>query len=90
MTEIKLNKSELAVLIVLNSDDYYLWTFSLVADEVDLTDLQSKRAVRSLARKGLAELTPAFSYDDGMLSGSGYRCSEKGTEFLKLKKGTEK
>lgn len=50
-----------------------------------LTDLEKKavrRAVRVLARKGLAELNHVWNEDDWCLAGSGYSITTKGCKFM--------
>ena len=44
---------------------------------------QVRRAVRSLARKGLAEHSAAYDCDDGLMVGSGYILTAAGAEFVK-------
>jgi DNA-binding MarR family transcriptional regulator len=76
----KLNKSECAALQALAlryaSEESILF-FRGVANLTGLTEAQAKRAVRSLARKGLAEYERAFDLD-GRICGSGYQCTQTG------------
>lgn len=57
--------------------------FREVARRTKLPQVQVRRSVRSLARKGLAEYTRGLFNDDGMVAGSGYCCTRVGYEFLK-------
>lgn len=49
-----------------------------IAAEVGLDYSQTRRAVRSLARKGLAEFHRGLFNDEGMVAGSGYCATKKG------------
>lgn len=51
--------------------------FKSVAKKSGLSESQARRAVRSLARKGLAEYSILWD-DDGHVMGSGYCCSRLG------------
>jgi hypothetical protein len=51
--------------------------------ERGLTLTQTRRAVRSLARKGLAEYSRAFDCDEGKVMGSGYMATPAGIALAK-------
>lgn len=53
-----------------------------IVQETKLTMQQVRRSVRSLARKGFAQYTRGFLDDDGMVAGSGYCATDKGTQFI--------
>lgn len=53
-------------------------SYDSVMSETALTLHQTRCAVRALARKGLAERSPAYC-DDGFLRGSGYMSTRDGT-----------
>ena len=54
--------------------------FRDVAKRSGLTKIQARRAIRALARKGLAEYSQVWNEDTDMIAGSGYRCTKKGKE----------
>lgn len=56
-----------------------------IAADVGLDYSQTRRAVRSLARKGLAEYHRGLFNDDGMVAGSGYCATKEGEAFFKEK-----
>lgn len=83
MGGIVLNRSEVAVLHVLRDlrDDYSIYTRT-ISSRTGLSHLASRRAIRSLVRKELAVLTRGlFNEDDGLIAGSGYRCTPLGRTF---------
>lgn len=49
-----------------------------IASLTDLSLLQARRAVKSLQRRGYAELVRGIFRDDGLLAGSGYCCTAEG------------
>lgn len=51
-----------------------------IASLTDLTLLQARRAVKSLVRRGYAELIRGVFNDEGQICGSGYCCTRKGRE----------
>ena len=54
-----------------------------IAKEAELTEVQSRRAVRSLARKGYAKLERGLMDEDGMVAGSGYRATFEGALLVR-------
>mgnify|MGYP001603044916 CR=1 FL=1 len=71
---------EMLVTIYGNESDCMYMTY--IAKELKLDYSQVRRAVRSLARKGLAEYLRGLQDDEGLVAGSGYRATEKGAIFL--------
>jgi hypothetical protein len=57
--------------------------FKYIASETKLTESQVRRAVRSLARKGLAEYVRGLFDDDGQVAGSGYCATFQGALLVK-------
>lgn len=55
--------------------------FRTIAERSGLPLDKVRRTVRALARKGLAVYERGLFDDDGMVAGSGYRCSEEGAEL---------
>jgi predicted transcriptional regulator len=55
--------------------------YSHIIYETGLELPQARRAVRALARKGLAERSACFD-DDGMIQGSGYSCTDAGAALI--------
>jgi hypothetical protein len=49
-----------------------------VASLTDLSLLQARRAIKSLQRRGYAELVRGIFNDEGMIAGSGYCCTAEG------------
>ena len=80
--EIKISQRERDCLVYLASfygDEQDCTYFRVIAKEVGgITEKQARRAVRSLARKGLAEYVRGLFNDDGMVAGSGYRATKEG------------
>lgn len=60
----------------------YFFNFITIMSHVDLTRAQVKRAVRSLARKGLAEFRSGLMTEDGEVAGSGYGATTEGRNFI--------
>lgn len=58
---------------------------SYVADELKLEYSQVRRAVRSLAKKGLTEYLRGLMTEDGLVAGSGYCCTKEGHNFINSK-----
>ena len=58
---------------------YYL-PFRTIAERSGLPREKVRRAVRGLARKGLAEYARALCHDDGQFAGAGYCCTKLGWE----------
>jgi len=76
--------SELAVLKIL--DEHYSESCLYSSGVVDLTGLsrlQARRAIKSLVRRGMAELQRGLFDDDGKIAGSGYSCTKAGHEILR-------
>ena len=84
----RLTKTELLVLEFLE-DLEYLQTFDGIADQLELTRPQAKRATRMLAKKGLTEFSHAFDEDSNLLAGSGYMVTTKGRNHWKELKGLQ-
>lgn len=85
--EIKISERERKVLEVLvetyrNSEEGTCRYMKYIAQDCGLEYSQVRRAVRSLARKGLAEYHRGLFNDDGMVAGSGYCASKKGAEMI--------
>lgn len=81
----KLGKSEgkcLAVLAEYYHDEANYFPFASIAADTRLNLTQVKRAVRSLARKGLAQYARGLWNDEGP-AGSGYGCTEQGQKTAK-------
>lgn len=55
--------------------------FREIAKRTRLTIKEVRRAVRSLARKGLAQYERGLFDNDGMVAGSGYSCTEAGKKL---------
>lgn len=51
-----------------------------IASLTDLSLLQARRAVKSLQRRGYAELIRGIFNDEGQICGSGYCCTKAGGE----------
>ncbi len=87
-TETKISEREekcLEVLAGIYGNDADCMYMKYIAKELGLEYRQVKRAVRSLARKGLAEYVRGLFDDDGMVAGSGYRATEKGWNLIDKK-----
>jgi hypothetical protein len=52
--------------------------FRTIAKETDLREAEVRKAVRALARKGLAEYHRGLFTEDGEAAGSGYCCTAAG------------
>ncbi len=82
---IKINERErlcLEVLMECYSDEGMGYVvFRPIIKDTGLTRPEVRRAVRSLARKGLAHYSNALWSDDGPM-GAGYCCTEAGKSFL--------
>ncbi len=64
--------------------------FSVVAERSGLPLNKVRRTVRALARKELAIYQRGLFDDDGMVAGSGYRCTEKGADLaVKIKEAKQ-
>jgi len=61
-------------------EDFCYLNFDEIARRAGIPKTKVRRAVRGLARKGLAEFRTALWTLDGRPCGSGYRCTEKGLE----------
>lgn len=57
--------------------------YSHITNYTGLTLPQARRAVRSLARKGLAEHKVAWDCDEGTVMGSGYMATTAGASLFK-------
>lgn len=78
-TEIKISYRQFMCLAVLveATESERVASYDSVMSETGLTLYQTRCAVRALARKGLAEQSPAYC-DDGFLRGSGYVSTRDG------------
>lgn len=61
----------------------YCVFFREISRKSKLTKHQTRRAIRSLARKGLAEYHRGLFDDDGKVCGSGYCCTVAGIELFR-------
>lgn len=79
-----LTKTEATVLEILNDrfsdENGNCLPSGFIAALADLSLLQARRAVKSLQRRGHAELVRGIFRDDGMLAGSGYCCTRAGRD----------
>ena len=66
--------------------DFDILSFSRVAYRAGMQKDKVRRAVRGLARKGLAHFCNASWTDDGEFSGAGYGLTEKGRALLESMK----
>lgn len=82
---IKISDREKQCLKVLMShgQDDYCFFFKGISNDTKLTIIQVRRSVRSLARKGLAELIRGLIDDDGMLAGSGYIATDNAFKLFR-------
>ena len=55
-----------------------------IASLTDLSLLQARRAVKSLQRRGYAELIRGIFNSDGQICGSGYCCTMAGREAFRV------
>ena len=80
----KLNENEQKVLGYLASEyeDGRAFYLSGIAEAVSLDRSIVRRACRSLARKGLAELVRGLFDDDGNVAGSGYSATLTGARLV--------
>lgn len=62
----------LAILVSQDEPDFCVLSFNYIANHARLNLAQTRRAVRRLARKGLAKYSVAFDCDDGKMAGGGY------------------
>lgn len=69
-----------------NHDCHHL-TFKQIADETGYSESFTRNVVRHLKRKGLVEMSNLFSYEDGMLCGSGHGITTRGRTVLDIVKG---
>lgn len=86
MKRIKINENERACLMVLvkyheEDHEFCYLGFQTITEDTGLDRKQVRRAVRSLARKGLAEFRSGLTTINGEMAGSGYRCSNEGADF---------
>lgn len=82
-----ISPTELACLRILaeryDDDEGNCYYFRSIAKETKLEIPLVRKAVRSLARKGLAEYMRGLFDQDGMVAGSGYSCTAAGAEVVK-------
>lgn len=85
MTAIRLSEREKQALRVLagayHSEANCLY-LSTIARLSEVEPKLIRRVVRSLARKGMAELVRGLFDDDGRIAGSGYCCTRAGREAM--------
>lgn len=82
----KISHSEikcLEVLVEYYSHDCNCLYFRAFPEKTGLTLIGVKRAVRSLAKKGLAEYVRGLFDEDGFVAGSGYRATYEGANYFK-------
>lgn len=82
----KISERQLAILRVLWSYGPEQIVFmKYIATLTDLDKKAVRRAVRVLARKGLARLDHVWDLDSEYLAGSGYRITTKGCRFMQTR-----
>jgi len=85
MNQIKVSARERECLQVLfdgySCPEQCVLFYSHIIHHTGLELTQARRAVRALARKGLAERSSCFD-DEGMIQGSGYCCTDAGAAFI--------
>ncbi len=86
MKEITLSEREMACLMALNeilddSGEGQCTYFRFIAKHSKLTEAQTRKSVRALARKGLAEYHRGLFDEDGIVAGSGYCLSIAGKKM---------
>ena len=89
--EIKLNENEKLCLSCLTSvfggyEGEFCMAFKTISGDTKLEVKAVRRAVRSLARKGLAKFYRGLMTEDGEVAGAGYTATEKGCELRDLLK----
>lgn len=72
----------LKVLVEHYNSDYNCLFFRYIAKATRLNQQQVRRSVRSLTRKGLAQLVRGLVDDDNMLAGSGYCATQRGVGYI--------
>ncbi len=79
-----LTATELKVLEVLSDhyDETCLYSRG-VAENAGISLVAARRAIKSLERRGYAELHRGLFDDDGMIAGSGYSATRAGHDFFK-------
>jgi hypothetical protein len=84
MSTVALSKTETAVFRAwegVDADFGYL-SFKAVSEDSGVEIHRIRRAVRSIARKGLLQFSKGLWTDEGQLYGSGYGLTEAGREHL--------
>jgi hypothetical protein len=85
MSDATFTDSEWLVLKVLDENYHENCLYSSgVVDLTGLNRLQARRAIKSLVRRGMAELQRGLFDDDGKIAGSGYSCTQAGHAILAL------
>lgn len=84
---VKVNENEHKCLAVLaenfyDDSEWSAWYMHGIVTETKLELSQVRRAVRSLARKGLAAYERGLFNDDGQVAGSGYRATQAGKDLI--------
>jgi hypothetical protein len=83
MTEIEVRVFE--YLFSVFDDDFCVQTFASLSVALGITERQAKTACRRLMRRGYTEHTPYWSYDNGLLGGSGYSLTVEGIREARLR-----
>lgn len=81
----RLNDVQLRCLNALDGCSDPEWQYASFAPVMKITGLprpEVRRAIRSLARKGLAEYSAALCTEDGDFAGAGYRITIAGRKLL--------
>lgn len=87
MTEIKIGETERKCLRLLveafSEPEHCILFYRHFTKRANINLTQARRAVRSLARKGLAEYSTAWDCDDGKVMGSGYMATHAGINYCR-------
>lgn len=70
-------------------DDFDVINFATVAKRSEMDISKVRRAVRGLARKGLAKFYQVSWTDEGQPHGAGYGLTKEGRDLLSSQKGGE-
>ena len=84
---IKISERErkcLEVLVYMYKNEANCMYFSYIARQADLDVRQTRIAVRSLVRKGLAEYVRGLFDDEGMVAGSGHCATQEGVNLIEI------
>jgi len=82
------NKERLVLTLLVESfeDEANCYYIRGIANNTGLTEKEARRAVRSLARKGLTAHIKGLFDDEGMVAGSGYSATLAGCKFIEREK----